>query len=202
MKIIIVGAHGTLGKEVCAALQGPEHTLIKAGRKAGDARVDITNRASIRAMLHDAGRIDAIVNCAGTVAFAPLQEISEEQWQLTLNSKLMGQVQLAQEAIAHLNDGGSITLVSGILAEKPIRAGVAASLANRAIEGFVMAAATELPRGLRINVVSPTIVEESKQAYGHFFPGFIPVPAQKVGQAYKRCVMGVESGQILRVGEF
>ena len=79
-----------------------------------------------------------------------------------------------------------------------IRAGVAATTVNRAIEGFVMAAAVELPKGLRINVISPTVLTESEKVYGPFFPGFISVEGAKVAQAYKRSILGVQTGQVLK----
>ena len=59
------------------------------------------------------------------------------------------------------NPGGSITLTTGILAEEPIRTGVQASTFNAAIDAFVRAAALEMPRGIRINAVSPGVLVES-----------------------------------------
>ena len=57
---------------------------------------------------------------------------------------------------------------------------------NHIVEGFVKAAAVELPRGVRINCISPTVLTESV-AYHPYFPGFVPVDAWKVGQAiYER----------------
>ncbi|MNC55182.1 short chain dehydrogenase [compost metagenome] len=111
----------------------------------------------------------------------------------------MGQINLTRAAIPHLNDNGSITLISGILSEEPINWGVSATTINGAIEHFVKGAACELPRGLRINVVSPTVLEESMDKYADFFPGFVPVPAARVAQAYQKSVQGVQTGQIFRV---
>ena len=87
----------------------------------------------------------------------------------------MGQVNLALAARDHLRDGGSITLISGVTADAPIAAGSSASMVNGAVERFVMAAAIEMPRGIRINAVSPTVFEESMAGYGPFFRGFDPV---------------------------
>ncbi|MNI69427.1 short chain dehydrogenase [compost metagenome] len=125
--------------------------------------------------------------------------MTDEQWQLGLQSKLMGQINLTRAAIPYLNDKGSITLISGILSEEPIHWGVSATTINGAIEHFVKGAACELPRGLRINVVSPTVLEESMGKYADFFPGFVPVPAARVAQAYQKSVLGVQTGQIFRV---
>lgn len=202
MKIVIVGASGTVGSAV-SELLARDHQVIRVGHSQGDARVDMTDSASIAALFagiaEDIGRFDALVVASGNVAFAPFPEMTDEQWQTGLESKLMGQIRLTRAAIPHLNDGGSITLISGILSEEPISWGASASTINGAIEHFVKAAACELPRSLRINVVSPTVLEESMDKYADFFPGFVPVPATRVAQAYKKSVLGVQSGQVFRV---
>lgn len=198
MKIVIVGASGTVGSAVTELL-AQDHQVIRVGHRQGDAQVDMTDSASIAALFDGIGQFDALVVASGNVAFAPFPEMTDEQWQTGLESKLMGQIRLTRAAIPHLNDGGSITLISGILSEEPINWGVSASTINGAIEHFVRAAACELPRGLRINVVSPTVLTESMDKYANFFPGFVPVPAARVAQAYKKSVLGVQSGQVFRV---
>lgn len=198
MKIVIVGASGTVGSAVTELL-AKDHQVIRVGHRQGDATVDMTDGASIATLFEGIGRFDALVVASGNVAFAPFPEMTDEQWQTGLESKLMGQIRLTRAAIPHLNDKGSITLISGILSEEPINWGASASTINGAIEHFVRAAACELPRGLRINVVSPTVLEESMSKYADFFPGFVPVPAARVAQAYKKSVLGVQSGQVFRV---
>ena len=198
MKIVIVGASGTIGAAV-SELLAPDHQVIRVGHSQGDARVDMRDPASIRALFEQVGSFDALVVASGSVAFNALTEMTDEQWQVGLQSKLMGQINLTRAAIAHLSDRGSITLISGILSEEPIHWGVSATTINGAIEHFVKGAACELPRGIRINVVSPTVLEESMGKYADFFPGFVPVPAARVAQAYKKSVLGVQTGQIFRV---
>src|SRR6202022_5071164 len=111
----------------------------------------------------------------------------------------MGQISLVQEAIPFVNERGSFTLVSGVLNEEPIFAGVAGATVSGALEGFVRAAAIELPKGLRINVVSPTVLKEPEADFGPFFPGMIPVEGWKVGQAYKRAILGAQTGRVYTV---
>jgi hypothetical protein len=67
------------------------------------------------------------------------------------------------------------------------------------LEGFVRATAIELPKGLRINLVNPTILEESVSSMGSFFHGVIPVEGWKVAQAYKRAILGAQTGRVYRV---
>ena len=98
---------------------------------------------------------------------------------------------------AHVEPGGSFTLISGILARDPIRFGASASLVDGALESFVRAAAIEL-HDHRINAVSPTVLIESMAAYGAYFPGFEPVPVSRVALAFSKSI-GAQSGQVYRV---
>lgn len=198
MKIVIVGASGTIGSAV-SDLLAKDHQVIRVGHSQGDARVDMRDPASIRGLFAKLGQFDALVVASGSAAFNALTEMTDEEWQLGIQSKLMGQINLTRAAIPHLNDKGSITLISGILSEEPINWGASVTTINGAVEHFVKAAACELPRGLRINVVSPTVLAESMDKYANFFPGFVPVPAARVAQAYQRSVLGVQTGQVFRV---
>lgn len=198
MKIVIVGASGTIGSAV-SDLLAKDHQIIRVGHSQGDARVDMRDPASIRGLFAKLGQFDALVVASGSAAFNALTEMTDEEWQLGIQSKLMGQINLTRAAIPHLNDKGSITLISGILSEEPINWGASVTTINGAVEHFVKAAACELPRGLRINVVSPTVLTESMDKYAAFFPGFVPVPAARVAQAYQKSVLGVQTGQVFRV---
>ncbi|MBW3761006.1 short chain dehydrogenase [Aeromonas jandaei] len=198
MKIVIVGASGTIGSAV-SELLAKDHQVIRVGHSQGDATVDMRDPASIKALFAGLGQFDALVVASGNVAFNALTEMTDEEWQVGLQSKLMGQINLTRAAIPHLSDKGSITLISGILSEEPINWGASVTTINGAIEHFVKAAACELPRGLRINVVSPTVLAESMDKYADFFPGFVPVPAAKVAQAYKKSVLGIQTGQVFKV---
>jgi NAD(P)-dependent dehydrogenase (short-subunit alcohol dehydrogenase family) len=177
----------------------PRHEIVAAGRSHGDRQVDITDPASVQALFDHIGRFDALIAATGSLHFGPVTETTAEQFNLGLQDKLLGQIRVALAGQHHLNDGGSITLTSGIVADEPIRQGSNATTVNAAVEGFVRAAAIELPRGLRINAVSPTIVTESASVYGPFFPGFESVPAAKVALAYRRSVEGPQTGRVYRV---
>jgi len=195
--LLLIGASGTLGRAVQAEL-APRHTVVGASR-SGKHKVDITDPASIRRLLKQVGRMDAIACAAGHVHFGALAEMSEELYAIGLRDKLMGQVNLALIGREYLNDGGSITLISGILAEQPIRFGSSASMVNGALEAFVRAAAIELPRGLRINAVSPNVFVESMPAYAPYFRGFEAIPVARAAQAYSRSIEGAQTGQVYRV---
>jgi NAD(P)-dependent dehydrogenase (short-subunit alcohol dehydrogenase family) len=198
MKILIVGASGTIGTAVASELK-QRNDIVTAGRKSGDHTVDTTDLDSIRALFEKVGPVDAVVSTAGNVHFGPLLQMTPEQLAIGLADKLMGQVHLALEASKHLNPGGSVTLTAGTLSKDPIRFGASASLVNSAIEGFVRAAALEFPAGTRINVVSPTVLRESMPSYGPYFPGSEGVPAKRVALAYAKSVEGAQTGQVYYV---
>ena len=198
LRVLIVGASGTLGRAIAAEL-APRHDIVSAGRDSGEVRLDFADSASLRRAFAQIGRVDAIVSAAGGVHFAPLAEMTEELYAIGIRNKLMGQVNLALLGRGILNDGGSITLSSGILTEQPIRQGSSATMVNGAIEGFVRAAAIELDRGLRINAVSPNVVQESMAAYAPYFRGFEAVPAARAALAYSRSVEGAQTGQVYKV---
>jgi NAD(P)-dependent dehydrogenase (short-subunit alcohol dehydrogenase family) len=200
MKILLIGASGTLGKKVDLALSDSGHQVVRIGRTAGDVLADFTAPRGLAAVYEKLKPFDAVAIAAGDVTFGPLAGITREQWQFSFNSKLLGQIAAVQQALPYIQDGGSFTLVGGLFSEEPIPAGAAASTVNRALEGFVIAAAIELPRGLRINLVSPTVLEESIPQFGSFVPGVIPVPAATAAQAYKRSILGAHTGRIYKVG--
>jgi NAD(P)-dependent dehydrogenase (short-subunit alcohol dehydrogenase family) len=203
LRILVIGASGTLGRAVVAEL-GKRHDIVAAGSKSGAIRIDIADPASIVAGLKAAGALDAVVCAAGSVNYPPLGTIApaplgQSPYGLGLTNKLMGQVNLALAARDVLRDGGSITLIAGVLANAPIVSGSSASMVNGALESFAMAAAIEMPRGIRINVVSPTVFEESMGVYAPFFRGFDPVPVVRAARAFSRSVEGRQTGQVYKV---
>ena len=196
MKIVIVGATGTVGKAVVNELGG-RHEIIQAGSQSGDVMVDMTSTDSIANLFKKTGNVDAVVCTAGATHFGPLDMLTEKEFEIGIRSKLMGQINLILLGIACVNDGGSFTLTTGVLAHDPIYAGVTASTINAGLEGFVRGAAIEMPRGIRINAVSPEVLEESMEQIGHFFRGHVPVPARRVALAYSKSVEGRLNGHIL-----
>ncbi|GAA4314289.1 short chain dehydrogenase [Mucilaginibacter gynuensis] len=197
MKIIIVGATGTIGKHVSAALQ-KDHEILKAGSKSGDLQVDISSPESIENFYKHAREFDALVCVSGDGHFGPLSGMTDADFKVGVNSKLMGQVNLVLIGQHYINSKGSFTLTSGSLAEDPVLLGANLSTMNGAINGFVHGAAIELENGVRINAVAPGVVEESP-VYFPFFPGHIPVSMNRVTQAYIKSVLGAQTGQVFKV---
>ena len=93
MRIIVVGATGTIGKSVVAALAG-RHEIVKVGHSGGDVQVDLANPASIETMFRAIGDFDAVISAAGAARFGALDDLTDEDYRIGLESKLMGQVNL------------------------------------------------------------------------------------------------------------
>lgn len=198
MKILVIGANGTVGQTVVKELS-LRHEIILVGKSKGDYLVDLANPASIADLYSKVGMVDAIVCAAGSGYFAAMEQLTPDNFKAGLDEKLLGQINLVLLGQKFLTDNGSFTLISGILSEEPILQGLNSSTINAAIEGFVVAAAIELPRGIRINVISPTMLTESIDSYGAFFRGFEPVDGYKVALAYSKSVEGANTGQIYKV---
>ena len=198
MKIVIVGAAGTVGKTAVEALSS-RHEIISVGRTSGDVQMDIEDIDSIRTMYQQVGNVDAVVSAVGQVHFGPVHEITGEQFMTGINKKVLPQVNLVLEGFNYVNDGGSFTVTSGVTNRDPIRGGSCAAAANGALDGFVTGAAVDMPRGIRINAVSPEVLEVCREAYDGFFPGHVHVSNEAVGLAYSKAVEGCLSGQIIIV---
>ncbi|HEX6838057.1 MAG TPA: short chain dehydrogenase [Polyangia bacterium] len=194
MKILVIGATGTIGAAVAAALRERGHTVVAASRQGG-VRVDIDDPASVRALFEREGDVDAVVCCAGSAAFAPLGSLSDDDFARSLRGKLMGQVNVTRSALGKLRERGSVTLTSGVLAQAPMPGSAAVSLVNAGVEGFMRAAALEAPRGIRVNVVSPPWVKETLEKLKMDPSG--GMPAAEVARTYVAAVEGTESGQVI-----
>ncbi|HEX3511439.1 MAG TPA: short chain dehydrogenase [Solirubrobacteraceae bacterium] len=197
MKIVVVGA-GTLGSAVQKVLSDLRHDVIDVARQGGTHQADITDVGGLRTLFADLAPFDAVASAAGDVFPAPLAESTDEQWARSIEAKGMGQINVVRAALPHISDDGSFTLVSGILGDEFTPASSIGTTVNRMVEGFVMAAATELPRGVRINCISPTVLAESS-AYHPYFAGFEPVPAADVALAYVRAISNPITGRVLKV---
>jgi NAD(P)-dependent dehydrogenase (short-subunit alcohol dehydrogenase family) len=195
MRIIIIGATGTIGQKVVDALAGND--IISVGHSRGEIQVDLASTGSIRKMFDMAGEFDAVVSTAGSARFGTLEELSDDDFTLGLNNKLMGQVNLIRIGYPLIHSNGSFTLTCGVLSQEPVVGSSAISIANAGVEAFVRAVALELPRGIRANVVSPIWVSETLVARGG--DSASGMPAEKVAQAYVKCIYGDNNGDIFDV---
>lgn len=194
MRVIVVGATGTIGSAVVAALSA-RHDMVKVGSKSGAVRVDLALPDSISDMFRAVGPFDALVSAAGLAKFASFEDLKDADYQFSLSNKLMGQANLVRIGRQFISDRGSFTLTSGVLSQEPMKGSVAISMVNAGLEGFVRAAAIDLPRGIRVNVVSPPWVTETLIA--RKMDPSIGLPAAIVAQAYVMSVEGNLTGQTI-----
>lgn len=198
MKILLIGASGTIGKRIQETFS-KKHEVVRASRSEADLTVDINQPASIERMYQTIPDIDAVICVAGPAKFGPFAEMTEEDMYIGIRGKMMGQVNLVRIGQKYVNDGGSFTLTTGILADEPVFGSVGLSLVNGAVNSFAIAAAQELPRGQRVNVVCPTVVEDSAEMYADFFPGFDPASMERVVNGYVRSVETKITGRIIKI---
>lgn len=195
MKILLIGAGGTLGVAVHKALAGRGHEVVTVGRSSGDLRHDIADPAQTAEMYERIGHVDAVVSAAGDVPWKAITEMTAQDYQDAFRGKESSQIELVRQGIPRVAERGSFTLITGVLAREPVPTGSAAAMANGAVEAFVRAAAIEIAPQ-RINAVSPTVFTESLADYGDFFPGMASVDLATVAQAYVRSVEGAQTGQV------
>ncbi len=198
LKLLVIGANGTIGQAVVNEMKD-EAEIITASRSNSDIEVDITSTDSIKQMFEKVGEVDGVVCTAGAAHFGPVAEMTPEQNLVAVNSKLLGQVNLVLLGHHYIRDNGSITLITGILMDDPILQAASSAMANGGVRAFVKSAAIEMPRGIRMNSVSPNMLEESKDKYGPLFQGNEPVKGKSVALAFRKSILGGQTGQSYNV---
>ena len=196
MKIIIVGASGTMGKYLTSVFE-KEHEIIRVGSKSGDVQVDITSPEQIENFFKQVGPFDALISTAGPTFVGPWKKMTNKEFRQGIEGKMMGQINLVLIGQHYINSKGSFTLITGALTHEPQLNFANASAANGAVEGFVRAAAIELENGIRINAVSPTVIEDSPQ-YFPYFPGEIPTTMKQLEYGFRKSVFGANTGQVIK----
>lgn len=199
MRILLIGASGTIGKAIHQQLVSEQHTVVTANHSSGDFRIDLSDPASVHQVLSSAGTPDAIICAAGLNSFKPFAEHTDEDFRLALDNKLMGQVNLVRNAAGYVKEGGSVTLTSGSAATLPLAGSTSISMACGALESFVKALATE-DLSIRVNVVSPTFVKESMAALG--MPDHQGVSAADTALAYAASVNGAQTGTVIPTSDY
>ena len=197
MKIVIVGASGTMGQYLCDVLEKENHEVIKASRSSNEIQVDTTSTQSITEMFEKIGSFDALVTTAGETFVGPWKNLNDQTFKKGIEGKMMGQINLVLIGQHYINPKGSFTLITGALTHEPQINFANASAANGAVESFVKAAAIELPNGIRINAVSPSVIENSPH-YFPYFPGEIPTTMKQLEFLFKKSLFGAGTGHIIK----
>jgi NAD(P)-dependent dehydrogenase (short-subunit alcohol dehydrogenase family) len=177
--VVTGGARG-IGRACCARLAQAGATVVVAdideeaaretaaaiGSRAIAAALDVREAASVRALVERArdehGRLDVWVNAAGVYPTSPLLELSEQEWELVLDTNLRGTFLGAREAARAMiagGRGGVIVNVSSTAAYRAEAPGAAHYVASKfGVRGLTQALAVELgPHGIRVLAVAPTV---------------------------------------------
>ena len=195
-KIVVVGATGRLGRVVVGGLN--DYEVVRAGRSGPDLKIDALDFESVSDVFASVGTFDGLISCIGGTPFKTFEKLTMEDFALGLSKKCFSQLNLAKAAIPYLTENGSITLTSGIIGDEPILAGSCAAAANGALNMCVSTLAAEYAGKLRINIVSPSIIEDSVEDYGMLFDGFEPTSKKRIVEAYRRTISAPISGRVLR----
>ena len=198
MKILIVGGNGTIGKKVSSFLS-KENEIITAGRNSGDIRIDLSDSNSIKNLFIKNNNFNAVISIAGEAVWAPFDDLTEEDYYKGIKNKMMGQVNLVKIGRKYINHGGSFTLTTGILADNPVKMTTSAALVNGGIHSFVKAASLEMENNIRVNVISPGLVEDSAEKYKDYFPGYEIVKMKDLAELYAKVIQGEQNGEVIRI---
>jgi len=198
MKIIIVGGNGTIGKKVSSFLS-KENEVITAGRNSGDLKIDLSDSNSIKSLFEKNKNFDAVISIAGEAVWAPFDNLTEDDYYKGIKNKMMGQVNLVKIGYKYINYGGSFTLTTGILADNPVKMTTSAALVNGGIHSFVKAVSLEMENNIRVNVISPGLVEDSAEKYKDYFPGYKIVKMKNLAELYGKVIQGNQNGEVIRI---
>jgi len=167
MKIIIVGASGKIGKEVDKKLSD-SHDIVRVGVRSGDVKCDYTVAESVRDMFENIGEFDSLISVAGgDSTFKPFADLDDDDYRYGFERKFLGQIRFLKFGENFVRDKGSFIFTSGFLSQYPNPASIATGPLNAAVDTFVKNTASLLPRGIRINVVSPAPMLCEIHSRGH-----------------------------------
>jgi len=192
MKIIIIGASGRIGKEVEKALTN-RHEIVRVGSSSGDVQCNYTDSESVRDMFNDIKKFDALISVVGgDSTFKPFTALNDDDYRYGFERKFLSQIRLLKIGEDYIRDTGSFTFTSGFLSQYSNPYSIATGPLNAAIDTFAKNSASLLPRGIRVNVVSPApIVEPGQEQKG-------VVTAEQTAKFYVKSVEGNMTGKIFR----
>ena len=148
-----------LGAEVIAVSRNPE--------KAGDVpagvtlkKCDVLDRDAMQALFAECAPFDILISAAtgGSRAVGPFLEMDMDGYKASFD-KLWGYANVLRFGTEHVNEGGSIVLVSGIPARNTRPGQVAIGSVGGAVEALVRAVAKEIAPSRRLNVVAPGTID-------------------------------------------
>ena len=139
--------------------------IARAGGRAIAVAADVSKAGDVQ-RLFDAtkkafGALDVLVNNAGIYRFAPIEEVTEEEFHRQFNTNVLGVLLTSREAMKHFgSDGGSVINISSIASTSPTPTAVVYSATKGAVDAITRVLAKELgPKNIRVNAINPGGVE-------------------------------------------
>jgi len=139
--------------------------IFVAGGKAIAVQGDVSRQADITRLFAETkkafGKVDILVNNAGIYAFAPLDQITEDQFHKQFNTNVLGLLLTTQEAAKHFNgDGGSVINISSAISTLLPPGTSTYSATKAAVDAITVILSKELgPKGIRVNAINPGMIE-------------------------------------------
>lgn len=165
MKALVIGYSGTIGNAVTRLLQEKGYEVIPASRST-DPGINMEDPSSIDNFFAGIDEVDAIVAVAGDVAGGPIDKLTDEQVELSLKSKLAGQINIVRKGLAKLRPNGVFVITGGMLAFMSWPQTSMYTMVNAGLDAFAKAAALDLTEGRRIVIVHPPYVAETAAKLG------------------------------------
>ena len=193
MKVVVIGASGTIGKAITKLLTDKGYEVVEASRHTKPG-VNIDDPASIEAFYKSIGEVDAVINAGGrlVVGYSPLPEIPDEEFEFGIRDRLLGQVNLVRKGLSIVRPGGVIILTGGTFAFDPWPQTSVMTMDAAGIEGFVRAAALDLPN-MRLVIIHPPICRETAISIG--MDGAPWPSAATVAETYRMALESQITGQ-------
>jgi NAD(P)-dependent dehydrogenase (short-subunit alcohol dehydrogenase family) len=171
---LVIAASSTIGLEVVKILEEKGETVLKTARNKDkinpDFIVDASDFNALEEVFKNAGEIDGVVNCSGSLLLKGAHLTSQSEYESVVQSSLTTSFATVRAAAKYMKKGGSVVLISSAAALEGLANHDAIASAKAGIIGLAMsAAATYASQNLRFNVIAPGLVETNltKQIVGN-----------------------------------
>jgi NAD(P)-dependent dehydrogenase (short-subunit alcohol dehydrogenase family) len=169
--VLVIGRGGGIARAVAIAVRDAGAQVVVGGRNQDKLKaaydgepgivseyVDLTDEASIAALGDRLGQVDHIVSTASARARGKLADLDRDAVRQSFDTKVIGPLMLAKHLAPRINEGGSLTIFSGVAAAKITVGTLAVAITNGAADVLARSLAVELAP-VRVNAISPGVID-------------------------------------------